>query len=91
MRAIKGTNLVFRGITFDNWNEQIEDGFKDEKLKPNTIHHWSGICETCLKDHPIEENLLDNGGSGICDIKGCSDEADYYVDFIDSELEFIKS
>jgi len=88
MQAIKGINLVFRGITFDNWNEEKE--FPENEMENGNIHHWSGICQDCLDKHPIEENLLDNGGSGTCDIKGCIGRADYYVDFADSELEFIK-
>jgi len=88
MRAIEGINLVFRGITFDNWNDEKE--FPENEMEDGNIHHWSGICQSCLNKHPIEENLLDDGGSGTCDIKGCSGEADYYVDFVDSELEFIK-
>ena len=88
MRAIEGINLVFKGITFDNWNEEKE--FPENGMENSTIHHWSGICQNCLNEHPIEENLLDSSGSGTCDIKGCSGKADYYVDFVDSELEFIK-
>jgi hypothetical protein len=85
MKPINSINLIFRGITFDNWTE--EEAEYGDGINP---HHWSGICQSCLDKHPIEQNLLDDGGSGTCDIKGCSGEADYYIDFVDSELEFIQ-
>lgn len=88
MRATTDINLVFRGIVFDNWED--EKAIDGDGIETNNIHHWSGICQECLNEHPIEENLLDDGGSGTCDIKGCSSRADYYIDFVDSELEFVK-
>lgn len=42
---------------------------------------WSQICKECVDAMDIEKSLLDDVGSGICGVKGCSNESDYYIDF----------
>lgn len=42
---------------------------------------WSQICRQCVKELSIPDSMLDNAGSGICGVKGCSSESDYYIDF----------
>lgn len=44
-------------------------------------HKWTQVCRYCKNKYSIPDNLLDECGSGICGIKGCNREADYYLDF----------
>lgn len=61
-------NFLFQGVEFN-------DTTQDE------VSHWAGICQECVTKHNISEKYLDEGGSGICGVAGCSNEADYYIDF----------
>lgn len=43
---------------------------------------WTQVCNSCKEKFNFPENLLDKDiGSGICGVKGCSNEADHYYDF----------
>jgi len=47
---------------------------------------WSQICGDCIKEHEPEDINLANiakEGSGICGVKGCSNDNDsvVYIDF----------
>lgn len=57
----------FKGIVFDDFG----DG--------ETM--WSQICQGCVDKHNISDTFLDDAGQGICGVKGCQNEADYYIDF----------
>jgi hypothetical protein len=58
----------------------IETIFED--IETNTDgSRWSSICKNCVKEHNIEDRLLDEIGYGCCMIKGCENEADHYIDF----------
>lgn len=41
---------------------------------------WSRICKTCATNNNINIEELDEDGSGICGVSGCSNEADFYID-----------
>ena len=60
----------------------------------NTAEYGSYYVEMCPNCYNKYRNVLgnrvDDGGSaqGICSVKGCDNEADYYVDFEKNEVEF---
>lgn len=61
-------NLTVNGIVFDdfvNSNEGV----------------WSQICDSCVKKYDLHECQLDQFGSGICGVQGCSNDSDHYIDF----------
>lgn len=72
-------NMIFKRIVFDDYVD-------------NTIEHnsyWVGMCQHCRdKYNSILGNRVDDCGSGFCSVKGCNNEADYYVDFDMNEVEF---
>lgn len=53
----------------------------DDITKDGNGQEWSQICSKCVTKKGIKESTLDDAGSGICGIKGCSNESDYYIDF----------
>lgn len=59
----------FNGVAFD-----------DVTIDDNK-HYWSQICESCVSKYNIAKSLLYESGSGICGCQGCENEADYYIDF----------
>lgn len=68
-------------------NKGTEVIFDDVTLKSNEgDNHWSQICKTCVEKHNIPEEKLDDVGSGICGVEGCSNESDHYIDFNDTDL-----
>ncbi|PGK51884.1 hypothetical protein CN918_29270 [Priestia megaterium] len=42
---------------------------------------WSQICKAHAVELKIDNSMLDEAGSGICGVRGCSKESNYYVDF----------
>jgi len=47
-------------------------------------HVWARVCKECVKKYGIPESILDNnaGAEGsLCDVLGCQNEQDYYIDF----------
>ena len=74
-------NMVFnKQIVFDDYVD-------------NTVEYdsyWVGMCQHCHEKYKsILGNRVDDNGSGFCSVKGCNNEADYYVDFNMNEVEFI--
>lgn len=57
----------------------------------NTI--WVEMCPKCFKKYKSiltgnNVSISDYGeAQGICSVKGCQNEADYYVDFIKNEIK----
>jgi hypothetical protein len=70
----------YNGIKFDDANRKRNDGLND----------WSQVCQHCVDKYHIDHSKLDDAGSGICGVSGCSNEADYYIDFQDGELKEIE-
>jgi hypothetical protein len=70
----------FKNVTFDDFVLKYQDEYCD----------WSQICLPFASKHHISENLLDSAGQGVCGVEGCSNEADFYIDFPDGELEITK-
>lgn len=58
----------YQGISFD---DVVEDEYS----------LWSQVCPECARKFNFPERMLDDAGSGICGVKGCSNESDYYIDF----------
>lgn len=69
----------YKDVIFEDIEKKEEDDYND----------WSGICQDCVDKHNIDKNKLDNGGSGCCMVLNCENEADYYIDFEDGEVEEI--
>lgn len=67
----------YNNIIFEDIEKKIEDGYND----------WSCICKECVKENDINRNKLDEGGSGACMVLDCENEADYYIDFEDGEVQ----
>lgn len=68
-----------------NGKKIVFDDFCDER---NTDYCgvWAGMCRECAKkyhDLLVDDSCdrLDECGSGSCSVEGCSNEADFYVDF----------
>lgn len=78
-----GANTSIRGDT----SLIIENGIIpfDDFAKNEDGRYWACICEKCVKQNNISENLLDDVGVGICGVAGCENEADYYIDFPEIE------
>lgn len=55
----------------------------DDVTTDDTGHKWTQLCPECVKLFKLEKSpyLCDAGQNGICGIKGCEKEADYYYDF----------
>ena len=66
---------------------------EDKKLKDSTlvfddvitdiVGEWTQLCDEHA-DHLKKEDcdgLITDGGSGICGVKGCDKESNYYFDF----------
>ena len=83
-KAVKGVNMKYNNVIFDNWN--IYEPGEPEQT------YWCGICEKCYTEHKsaFTEYEEDNCGSGTCDVKGCDGEASYYLDLVDNHISFIK-
>ena len=73
----------------------VFDDFCDERDQ-DYCGVWTGMCRECASkymDILVDDtcNRLDDCGSGICSVEGCSNEADYYVDFwADDDIEFVE-
>ena len=71
------------------YNKQIVfDDYVDNTFEFNS--YWVGMCSHCHnKYRGILGNRVDRGSAwGTCFVKGCNNEADYYVDFHMDEVEF---
>ncbi len=66
--------LDFNGIKFDDFVVDKEGGV------------WSQVCISCFQKMEVNSARTDNSGSGICGVKGCSDESDTYVDWAANEV-----
>ena len=53
--------------------------------------YYVEMCSDCYNKYKdILGNRVDDGGAcGTCSVKGCENEADYYVDFDKDEVELI--
>lgn len=51
--------------------------------------YWGGICQCCYSKYGkiLENNIDDGGGSGVCSVKGCNNDAYYYADFMEDVVK----
>lgn len=69
----------------------VFDDFEDNTEEYDS--YWVEMCPHCHnKYRGILGNRADDGGTacGTCSVKGCENEADYYVDFNMNEVTFIE-
>ena len=65
-------------IVFDDWNDEVEEYGT----------YWGGMCQECFNKFKNILGDIVSDGSGCCSVKGCENEADYYVDFLKDEVTF---
>lgn len=79
-------NMVY---TSEREEQIVFDDYVDNTKEYNS--YWVEMCSCCLNKYKdIIGNRVDDGGAacGICSVKGCENEADYYVDFDKDEVKF---
>lgn len=67
----------------------IFDDFTNNTKEYGTF--WTEMCPECYKKYKdIIGVRADDGGvaCGTCSVEGCENEADYYVDFDQNEVQF---
>ena len=77
-----GKMVIYNKIRFDNYTKSVDD-----------CYYWSQICASCVRLYDIYSEVEEieknnNSNSRICGVEGCSNEADFYIDFDDS-VKFI--
>ncbi len=75
------TKYTFQGIVFDDVVLKDSDGYRD----------WSQVCHDCMKEYQLhahkDATIKDIPVAGLtCGIAGCTNEADFYIDFADGAL-----
>lgn len=80
------THMIFapkrakKKIVFDDYQDNTEE-FQS---------YWAEMCSKC---HNKYKSILGQrasiGAIGICSVKGCENEANYYVDFDEKEITFL--
>ena len=74
-------NMKYKEVTFDDYVNNTEE----------YNSYYVEMCPNCYNKYKdILGNRVDDGGAacGICYVKGCENEADYYIDFDMNEVEF---
>lgn len=71
-----GRSLRRGEVTVEDLKKLFDDVTTDEDG-----HQWSQVCTKCEGEHKLPSHLLAEEGSGICGVKGCENEAEYYLDF----------
>lgn len=81
----------WKGIIFDDVELGIDTAKRLHSVSDATDEYndWSQVCLHCVNKHNIPIELLDSAGSGICGIKGCENESDFYIDFSEGELMLV--
>ena len=74
-------------------HNSIEVFFDDLCYETDDIElggYWVGICTECFKKYhgAFGRRISSNPSEDICSVKGCDNEADYYVDFLKDEVDF---
>lgn len=82
MKNMVYTSKRGKQIVFDDFvNEIKEYGSCYVEMCPHCHNKYRGILG----------NRCDDGGAmGICSVKGCKNEANYYVDFNRNEIAFVR-
>lgn len=68
----------------------IFDDYTDNTEEYNS--YWTEMCPCCHnKYRGILGSRASDGAMGTCSVKGCENEANYYVDFNEKEVTFSKN
>lgn len=67
---LKYFNVIFDDFTFNDPKEVKQD---------NLSVGWTQICPKCRENYFPAVN--DSAAQGICGVKNCNNEAEYYLDF----------
>lgn len=73
-------------IVFDDFVEEYDEEFKKDRP------YWAEMCPHCHRKYRgILGNRFDDGGTaqGTCSVKGCNNQANYYVDFYPNDTKII--
>ena len=71
-----------------NGKEIIFDDYVNETEEYNS--YWAEMCSECREKYKsILNNRESLGAAGTCSVKGCENEASYYVDFKSEEISEI--
>ena len=74
--------------TSENGKRIVFDDYQDNVKEYNS--YWVEMCPHCLdKYKDILEDKYSDGAGGTCSVQGCENEADYYVDFALTEVNFV--
>lgn len=82
-------NLLFtstngKTILFDDFVEEYDEEYKKDRP------YWVEMCPHCHRKYRgILGSRCDDGAQGMCSVKGCNNQADYYVDFKPNETKII--
>ena len=81
MKVLIYTSARGKTITFDDYT--------DERTEYGS--YWVGMCRSChAKYRGILGGRCDDSGSGVCSVHGCTNEAEWYVDFSADEVEEVE-
>ena len=78
-------------FTAANGKSIIFDDFVDNTKEYDS--YWATMCPACYNKHKdiLGKRAGDKGeASGTCSVKGCQNEADYYVDYDKNEVSFLE-
>lgn len=79
-------NMVFAP---ENEKKIVFDDFTDNRKEYDSW--WAEMCPCCYEKYKdILGSRASTGAMGTCSVKGCDNEADYYVDFSENEVEIIE-
>ena len=78
-------DMVF---TAKNGVQIVFDDYADDTAEYQS--YWAGMCPQCQNKYKSILDRTSIGAVGICSVKGCQNEAEYYVDFEKKDVQFIK-
>lgn len=73
-------------MTYEADGEKVV--FDDFVKEDNSGSCWAEICPACREKHKILAAHTSDGATGTCSVKGCQNEAEFYLDFKLSEVSF---
>lgn len=71
-----------------NDGKKIEfDDFQDNTKEYGSF--WAELCPSCMEKYKdMISDKVSDGAMGTCSVKGCQNEAEYYIDFKEKEVTF---
>lgn len=78
------TSARGKKVIFDDWTES-------QDIDDNDVV-WVEMCKSCHRKHRhiLKGRFDNNPGVGTCSVKGCENEADYYVDFKPEDVREVR-